>query len=67
MEGVPPERIVEHLAGLGIQARDGHMYAPRLLAAAGLDPEAGVARVSLCHYNTAEEAARIAGALRVLR
>ena len=67
IEGVPAaERIVERLAGLGIQARDGHMYAPRLLAAAGFDPEAGVARVSLCHYNTTSEIDRILAAVRQL-
>jgi selenocysteine lyase/cysteine desulfurase len=67
IEDVSADRIVEHLAGLGIQARDGHMYAPRLLAAAGFDPEPGVARVSLCHYNTTSEIDRILAALRQLR
>jgi cysteine desulfurase family protein (TIGR01976 family) len=64
---VDPARVVEGLAARGIQARDGHMYAPRLLRAAGIDPEPGVVRVSLCHYNTADEAHRIVEALRSVR
>jgi selenocysteine lyase/cysteine desulfurase len=42
------------------------MYAPRLIEAAGLDPKSGVARVSLCHYNTLAEIARFGEALRLL-
>jgi cysteine desulfurase family protein (TIGR01976 family) len=63
MDGVPPSRIAESLAGSGIHARDGHMYAPRLLEAAGIGAE-GVCRVSLCHYNTPAEIDRFAAALR---
>lgn len=64
IEGATPAAIVDRLAADGIQAREGHMYAPRLLRAAGFDPDAGVARVSLCHYNTVEEIDRLAAALR---
>jgi len=35
--------------------RNGHMYAHRLCKAFGLDPDDGVVRVSLVHYNTLEE------------
>jgi len=64
--GKSPAAIVDHLAAHGIQSREGHMYAPRLLRAAGFDPDAGVARVSLCHYNTASEIERFAQAMRRL-
>ena len=64
--GKTPAAVVDHLASRGIQSREGHMYAPRLLRAAGFDPDEGVARVSLCHYNTGEEIARFAQALRAL-
>lgn len=64
IEGRSPRAIVEHLAARGIHARDGHMYAPRLLEAAGVDPSTGAIRVSLCHYNTREEIARLGEALR---
>jgi len=66
MAGKTPGEIAEYLAARGIHARDGHMYAPRLIEAAGLDPEPGVARVSLCHYNTLAEIARFGEALRLL-
>jgi len=66
VEGTAPAAIVERLAERGIQARDGHMYAPRLIKAAGLDPASGVARVSLCHYNTRAEIERLGEALRSL-
>jgi len=61
--GFDPARIVEHLASRGIQARDGHLYAPRLLEASGIDPKTGLARVSLCHYNTREEIGKLREAL----
>ncbi len=50
-----PARVTETLADAGIGVRDGHMYAPRLMRRLGLDPESGAVRVSLVHYNTAEE------------
>ncbi len=43
----------------GIAIRNGHMYAYRLCQALGLDPEDGVIRVSLVHYNTVEEIERL--------
>jgi cysteine desulfurase family protein (TIGR01976 family) len=42
-----------------IAIRHGHMYAYRLCQALDLDPEDGVVRVSLVHYNTPEEIARL--------
>ena len=64
IDGVAPAGIVERLAANGIHARDGHMYAPRLIEAAGIDPATGVCRVSLCHYNTPGEIDAFATALR---
>ncbi|HEX7078309.1 MAG TPA: cysteine desulfurase-like protein [Candidatus Eisenbacteria bacterium] len=66
IDGVPPAAIVERLAERAIHARDGHMYAPRLLEASGIDPATGVVRVSLCHYNRVEEIVRLGEALRSL-
>jgi selenocysteine lyase/cysteine desulfurase len=66
LRGATPAAVVEGLAERGIHARDGHMYAPRLIEAAGLDPASGVVRVSLCHYNTRAEIARLGEALRSL-
>ena len=67
ISGFDPAQIVEHLAASGIQARDGHLYAPRLLQACGIDPKSGLARVSLCHYNTRGEIQSLMDALRALR
>ena len=46
-----------HRSGIGI--RNGHMYAYHLCEAAGLEPEDGVVRTSLVHYNTLEEIERL--------
>jgi cysteine desulfurase family protein (TIGR01976 family) len=43
----------------GIAIRHGHMYAYHLCEALGLDPEDGVVRVSLVHYNSPEEIERL--------
>ncbi len=43
--------------GLGI--RYGHFYAHRLCTALGLDPDDGVVRTSLVHYNTRDEVDRL--------
>lgn len=42
-----------------IGIRHGHMYAYRLVQALGLDPDDGVVRVSLVHYNTIAEVDRL--------
>jgi len=47
----------------GVAIRHGHMYAYRLCEAAGLDPDDGVVRISLVHYNTMEEIDRLIGVL----
>jgi len=46
-----------HAKNIGI--RNGHMYAHRLCKALGIDPDDGVVRVSLVHYNSAEEIERL--------
>jgi len=45
----------------GIGIRHGHMYAYHLCEATGLDPEDGVVRTSLVHYNRPEEIERLIG------
>jgi len=51
--------IAEAVDRSDIAIRHGHMYAYRLCQALGFDPEDGVVRVSLVHYNTPEEIARL--------
>jgi len=55
--------IARRLNGRNIGVRNGHMYAWRLCEALGLDPEDGVVRVSLVHYNDARDFDRLTGAL----
>jgi len=55
--------ITEHVDLSGVAIRHGHMYAYRLCEAAGLDPDDGVVRISLVHYNTLEEIDRLIGVL----
>ncbi len=50
--------------GFGI--RYGHFYAHRLAAALGLDPEDGVVRTSLVHYNSKEEINRLIELFEIL-
>ena len=53
--------ITEVVDGSGIAVRHGHMYAYHLCEALGMDPEDGVVRVSLVHYNTPDEIERLIG------
>ncbi|HEX4387883.1 MAG TPA: cysteine desulfurase-like protein [Steroidobacteraceae bacterium] len=66
LPGVAPQSVSEAAARAEIGIRDGHMYAPRLMRRLGLDPETGVVRVSLVHYNTVAEIARLGEVLRGL-
>ena len=50
-----------HLRGIG--AEFGHFYAHRLLANLDIDPDQGVVRISLVHYNSLPEVQRILAAL----
>lgn len=60
---VSPQTIATELGKVGIGARDGHMYAPRLMKRLNLSMESGAMRVSLVHYNTMEEIDRFGRAL----
>ncbi len=55
--------ITEKIDGSGVAIRHGHMYAYDLCQGLGLDPDDGVVRVSLVHYNTPEEIDRLVGVL----
>lgn len=50
--------IYSALISASISCGYGNFYAPRLVDAVGLDPEDGVVRLSLVHYNSVEEVAR---------
>ena len=58
LHNVQPAQVTEAMADAGIGIRDGHMYAPRLMRRLGVDPNSGVVRASLVHYNTIDEIQR---------
>jgi len=59
-----PSAIVKRLAENFIAVRNGHFYARRCIESLGIkDPEEGVIRVSLVHYNTQEEVERLSAGL----
>lgn len=49
------EAVVRHMDGFNIGIRFGDFYAKRLISALDLAAHGGVVRVSIAHYNTAEE------------
>jgi|HubBroStandDraft_1064217.scaffolds.fasta_scaffold00206_19 selenocysteine lyase/cysteine desulfurase len=54
-----PGDVVSALAKRGFMAGNGNFYAVRLLEALGVDPQRGAVRLSLLHYNSAEEIAAL--------
>lgn len=57
--GRTPETIVRHVDCHGIGIRHGDFYSRRLIETLGLADRGGVVRVSIAHYNTAEEIDRL--------
>lgn len=53
--GITPQEMAVEMGAARIGLRDGHMFAPRLMARLGLSMEHGAVRVSLVHYNKVEE------------
>jgi selenocysteine lyase/cysteine desulfurase len=66
LPGVHPAAVARDLAAADIGARDGHMYAPRLMERLGLAIDDGAVRASLVHYNTLGEIDRFAEALKLM-
>src|SRR3546814_20525530 len=54
----PAAEVLAGLTARGIAAGAGHFYGYRVAQAPGLDPEAGVPRVSFVHYTAPEEIGR---------
>jgi cysteine desulfurase family protein (TIGR01976 family) len=59
-----PAKVVEKVADADIGIRDGHMYAPRLMARLGLSMDRGAIRCSLVHYNNMAEIERFEAVLQ---
>ena len=63
VRGVQSEAVVRAVDRHGIGIRFGDFYAKRLIGALGLEAGGGVVRVSMVHYNTADEVDRLIQAL----
>lgn len=61
---IHPADVVEKASEADFGIRDGHMYAPRLMARLGLAMDRGCVRVSLVHYNTVGEIHRFGEVLQ---
>ena len=60
------EPVSEALAAEGINCWAGDFYAVRPLEAMGVDLSEGVLRLSMVHYTSAEDVARLIAALEVV-
>ena len=58
-----PQDVVDKLVARKICAGSGHFYAHRVMQALGIDPEDGVVRLSLVHYNSEADVTRVLEAL----
>ncbi len=58
-----PRDVAEKLAALNIAVQSGSFYAWRCLKAMGINPNEGVLRISLAHFNTANEIRKLCTAL----
>ncbi len=63
LKNVLPAAVSEAAARAGFGIRDGHMYSPRLMRRLGVNPDTGIVRASLVHYNTVEEIHRFGNVL----
>jgi len=53
------QELAHHLQDGGIGTENGNFYAHRLVSDLGIEPEDGVVRISLVHYNREEDVTRI--------
>ena len=63
VKDVDPEVLAQQLCTANILCSAGHFYAPRILAAVGIEPDKGVLRLSMAHYNDAADISALIAAL----
>jgi cysteine desulfurase family protein (TIGR01976 family) len=63
VEGMKSDEIVKEVDPHHIGIRFGDFYAKKVIASLGLQPQNGVVRVSMVHYNTVEEVDRLIAVL----
>lgn len=64
VEGRTPREVTAALGERGIFTWDGNYYALNLMERLGLEEHGGAVRIGMVHYNTPDEIARFAAALR---
>jgi len=64
MTGRSPRELATYLGERGMFAWDGNYYALNLSERLGVEPQGGMLRIGLAHYNTVEEVTRLLAALR---
>ena len=67
LPGKQPADIAQAMADAGIMIRDGHLFAPRLMARPALSMDSGALRATLVHYNTVEGIAHFDRVLASMR
>lgn len=65
-DGCVSSEIASRLAEYQVGCSSGHFYARRCIEALGIDPDDGVVRISMVHYNTMEEVDRVIKGLEVI-
>ncbi|MEM1263767.1 MAG: aminotransferase class V-fold PLP-dependent enzyme [Pseudomonadota bacterium] len=63
VRGRSSQHVSQALIDAGFAVRHGHFYAPRLLRALAIEPDDGVVRLSLAHYNSVAQCERFVAAL----
>lgn len=63
VDGMTPKEVARRLGERGIYVWDGNYYALEPMMRLGLEERGGAVRISLAHYNTSEEIARLSEAL----
>ncbi len=63
IDGIHPRRIAERLGLQGFFVWDGNYYAVNVTETLGVEPDGGMVRIGLVHYNTAEEVERFLAAI----
>jgi selenocysteine lyase/cysteine desulfurase len=58
-----PQDAVDRLVARKVACGSGHFYAYRLMQGLGVEPEEGVVRLSLVHYNNTDDLTRVLEAL----
>ncbi len=66
LKGYSPHQVAHALAQRGLQAWDGHCFAPRAVTALGRNPDQGFVRVGISMYNLESEIDRLIDTLRPL-